>query len=430
MRAIYSLAWLLLLPFAFLYLIWRARRQPEYLRHWPERLGWVRSWTGRRRLWIHAVSVGETRAAAPLIAAWRARHPEAAILLTHATPTGRETGLALFGDAIEQAYLPYDIPPLVRLFLARARPTLGVVMETELWPNLFSACKANHVPLFLVNARLSERSARGYARFRRLVAPALQSLSGVSAQTSGDAERLTALGASQVQINGNLKFDVSAPVDVAQRAQALRDRFGERFVWLAASTREGEEVLLLDILDQLDMPDVLLVLVPRHPQRFEEVARLIAARGKPWSRRSRPAGQTNNSFEPLSNPDIRIFLGDSMGELAAYYAAADVAYIGGSLLPLGGQNLIEAAAAGCPALIGPHTWNFNEAADQAVAAGAARRVADAAALSAALRDLHDNAAGRKNMADAGRRFAEINRGATARTMKLLDTAWVAEKPIG
>lgn len=430
MRAIYSLAWLLLLPFAFLYLIWRARRQPEYLRHWPERLGWVRSWTGRRRLWIHAVSVGETRAAAPLIAAWRARHPEAAILLTHATPTGRETGLALFGDAIEQAYLPYDIPPLVRLFLARARPTLGVIMETELWPNLFSACKANHVPLFLVNARLSERSAQGYARFRRLVAPALQSLSGVSAQTSGDAERLTALGASQVQINGNLKFDVSAPVDVAQRAQALRDRFGERFVWLAASTREGEEVLLLDILDQLDMPDVLLVLVPRHPQRFEEVARLIAARGKPWSRRSRPAGQTNNSFEPLSNPDIRIFLGDSMGELAAYYAAADVAYIGGSLLPLGGQNLIEAAAAGCPALIGPHTWNFNEAADQAVAAGAARRVADAAALSAALRDLHDNAAGRKNMADAGRRFAEINRGATARTMKLLDTAWVAEKLIG
>lgn len=429
MRAIYSLAWLLLLPFAFLYLIWRARRQPEYLQHWSERLGWIRPWTGRQRLWIHAVSVGETRAAAPLIAAWRAQHPEAAILLTHATPTGRETGLALFGETIEQAYLPYDIPLLVRMFLRRARPTLGVIMETELWPNLFAACKARNVPLFLVNARLSERSAKGYARFRWLVAPALQSLSGVSAQTSRDGERLTALGASQVQINGNLKFDVSAPADVAQRFSALRDRFGERFVWLAASTREGEEVLLLDVLDRLDMSDVLLVLVPRHPQRFEEVARLIAARGKPWSRRSRPAGQADESLETSTSPDMRIFLGDSMGELAAYYAAADVAYIGGSLLPFGGQNLIEAAAAGCPALIGPHTWNFSEAAEQAVDAGAAMRVADAAALSSALRDLHDNTAARKSMAEAGRRFADINRGATARTVKLLDTAWVAEKPM-
>lgn len=416
MRLLYSLAWLAVLPIAFLYLLWRARRQPEYLRHWPERLGWAPNKKAQSRLWIHAVSVGETRAAAPLISAWRRRHPECAILLTHATPTGRETGKTLFGETIEQAYLPYDFPPLVWLFLARARPSMGVIMETELWPNLFAACAYRKAPLFLVNARLSDRSARGYARYRGLAAPTLRSLSGVAAQTADDAERFTALGAPRVLITGNLKFDVSAPNETGQRAQELRRLFAGRFVWLAASTREGEEALLLSILDRLDRPDVLLVLVPRHPQRFEEVAQLIAARKQPWAQRSKP-GNTEKDQR------ISVFLGDSMGEMAAYYGAADVAYIGGSLLPFGGQNLIEAAAAGCPALIGPHTWNFNEAAAEAVAVGAARRVADGDALAAELRRLHDDVHSREAMAAAGRRFAEINRGATERTLVLLEAAW-------
>jgi 3-deoxy-D-manno-octulosonic-acid transferase len=416
MRLLYSLAWLLVLPIAFFYLLWRARRQPEYLRHWPERLGWAPIRKAQPRLWIHAVSVGETRAAAPLISAWQTRHPECVILLTHATPTGRETGKTLFGETVEQAYLPYDFPPLVWLFLARARPSMGVIMETELWPNLFAACAHRKAPLFLVNARLSERSARGYARFRGLVAPTLHRLSGLAAQTADDAERFTALGASHVLIAGNLKFDVSAPNETEQRAQELRRLFAGRFVWLAASTREGEEALLLLVLDRLDLPDVLLVLVPRHPQRFEEVAQLIAARKQPWAQRSKP-GDTEK------NPRINVFLGDSMGEMAAYYAAADVAYIGGSLLPFGGQNLIEAAATGCPALIGPHTWNFNEAAAEAVAVGAARRVADGNALAADLRKLHDDVDSREAMAAAGRRFAEINRGATERTLELLEAAW-------
>jgi 3-deoxy-D-manno-octulosonic-acid transferase len=417
MRLIYSLAWLLLLPFAFVYLLWRARQQPEYLRHWPERLGWIRSWHGEPRLWLHAVSVGETRAAAPLISAWQKRYPGCAILLTHTTPTGRETGAALFGDKVEQAYLPYDFPPLVWLFLNRARPSVGVIMETEVWPNLFAACVRRTVPLFLVNARLSERSARGYARFRGLVKPALQVLSGVAAQTSADAERFARLGANAVRITGNLKFDVNAPPDSEQRAQALRQLFAGRFVWLAASTREGEEPVLLAALDQLNLPDVLLVLVPRHPQRFAEVAALIAARKQPWAQRSKP--------EQSADSRIRVFLGDSMGELAAYYAAADVAYIGGSLLPFGGQNLIEAAAAGCPSLIGPHTWNFTDAATGAIAAGAARRVADSAELVANLRVLHDDAHCREVMAAAGKRFAEMNRGATERTLELLEAAWPA-----
>jgi 3-deoxy-D-manno-octulosonic-acid transferase len=302
MRLLYSLVWLAVLPFALLYLLWRARKQPEYLRHWPERLGWTRVWAGQPRLWIHAVSVGETRAAAPLIAAWRTRHAEVAILLTHTTPTGRETGRILFGElsgaALEQAYLPYDFPPLVWLFLQRARPGMGVIMETELWPNLFAACESRGLPLFLVNARLSERSARGYARFRGLAEPALRSLRGLAAQTADDARRFTSLGARSVRVSGNLKFDVAAPPETAGRAEELRRLFGGRFVWLAASTREGEEPLLLAALEQLALPDVLLVLVPRHPQRFAEVARLIAARGRPWARMSMSMPSTLASCAP------------------------------------------------------------------------------------------------------------------------------------
>jgi 3-deoxy-D-manno-octulosonic-acid transferase len=408
----------MLLPFAFIYLIWRARRQPEYLRYWPERLGYIRTWTGGPRLWIHAVSVGETRAAAPLIAAWRTRYPDGAILLTHTTPTGRETGKNVFGETIEQAYLPYDFQPLVWLFLRRSRPSLGVIMETELWPNLFAACRRHNLPLFLINARLSARSANRYARFRGLVASTLQALNGLAAQTADDALRFQALGAENVRITGNLKFDVTAPEGFELRAHAIKQRFTERFVWLAASTREGEEVVLLDVLKQLQLDDVLLVIVPRHPQRFDEVGRLIAARGLPWARRSDPETKIKTDSQ------IRVFLGDSMGEMAAYFAAADVAYIGGSLLPFGGQNLIEAAAAGCPVLIGPHTWNFTEAADQAIAAGAARRVADSEALATALRELHNDAPSRQRMAAAGREFADRNRGATQRTLAMLESAWM------
>ena len=424
MRMFYSLAWILVLPFAFLHLLWRARKQPEYLQHWPQRLGWIRCWPGQQRLWIHAVSVGETRAAAPLIKAWRARHPDCAILLTHTTPTGRETGKTLFGEAsgaeFEQAYLPYDFPFLTWLFLKRARPDLGLIMETELWPNLYAACKRRNVPLFLVNARLSERSARGYVRFRWLVTPTLRSLSGLAAQTAKDADRFAALGAEKIQITGNLKFDVNVPADTAQRSQDLRRQFGGRFVWLAASTREGEESILLDLFDRLDLADALLVIVPRHPQRFAEVAGLIASRHASWARRSEVSGD-----EPLT-PETKVFLGDSMGEMAAYFTAADVAYIGGSLLPFGGQNLIEAAAAGCPALIGPHTWNFSEAAEQSIAAGAALRVADGEEMLIALRVLHDEVPKRQLMARAGQIFTELNRGATARTLDMIEATWVKE----
>ena len=413
MRVLYSLAWLLALPFAFLYLLWRSRRQPAYLRHWGERLGWAPRSHYRPVIWIHAVSVGETRAAAPLVDALRLKHPGHAILITHATPTGRATGHELFGDQVCRAYLPYDFPPLVWLFLKRVRPELGIVMETELWPNLFRACRGKDIPVLLVNARLSERSARGYQRFASLARMALTDLAAIATQTEADAARLQALGAKTVQVTGNVKFDATPPVDTQAKTAELRSLFAGRFVFLCASTREGEEALLLDALADQSLPNVLLVIVPRHPQRFNAVADLLRSRALPFVQRS--DGKTINT-------DTRVFLGDSMGELAAYYAAADLCYVGGSLLPLGGQNMIEAAAAGCPALIGPHTWNFLEAAEQAVAWGAALRVADDVELRNALVALLGDLQARQRMAEAGLAFAQANRGATERTMALVESA--------
>ena len=412
MRFLYSLAWLIALPFAFLHLLKRARRQPEYLWHWRERLGLALiPATGRPLLWLHAVSVGETRAAAPLVRALWERHPGHAILLTHATPTGRATGRDLFGDSVIQAYLPYDFPPLIWLFLRRAKPVMGVIMETEIWPNLYAACARRGIPLYLANARLSEKSARGYGRFRALTAPALRSLAGIAAQTASDARRLESLGATSVEVCGNVKFDVTPPADTGERAHGLRGLFRDRFVFLAASTRDGEEALLLDEFANLTLPGLLIVLVPRHPQRFAAVATLLEERKIAYVRRG--------ANQPLRD-DTRVLLGDSMGELAAYYTAADLAYVGGSLLPLGGQNLIEAAAAGCPALIGPHTWNFAEAAEQAVACGAAQRVADAEVLAKAVLALSRDPETRQRMRAAGLQFAAANRGATERIMALLE----------
>jgi 3-deoxy-D-manno-octulosonic-acid transferase len=414
MRVLYSLLWLLALPLAFLHLLLRARRQPAYLRHWNERLGLVpRRARDQPLIWLHAVSVGETRAAAPLVRALRGRFPDHAILLTHATPTGRATGRELFGDSVMQSYLPYDFPPLVRWFISRMRPRLGVIMETEIWPNLYAVCARQGIPLYLVNARLSEKSARGYGRFPALVEPALACLTAIAAQTEADARRLRELGARRVEICGNVKFDVTPPPDSEARARDLRALFADRFVFLAASTREGEEALLLETLIHLEIPRLLLLMVPRHPQRFDAVANLLAERGLTTVQRS--------SQQALL-ADTRVFLGDSMGELAAYYAAADLAYVGGSLLPLGGQNLIEAAAAGCPALIGPHTWNFTEAAEQAVAWGAARRVADAGELAAAALSLYRDPNARLEMRTAGMNFAAANQGATERIMALLEPA--------
>lgn len=421
---LYTLAIHALLPWVVLHLLWRARKQPEYLRHWGERFGVYPAVSPAPTLWLHAVSVGETRAAQPLIQALKARYPDHRILLTHTTPTGRATSTELFGDTVERVYLPYDTPWAMRRFLRHFQPRLGILMETELWPNLVAVCREAGVPLLLVNARLSEKSARAYARFAALTRETLRGLTAIAAQGETDADRLRALGADAVEVVGNLKFDVTPPPAQLELAGIFRARLGERPVFLCASTREGEEALILEewlkacagIATQPKIgagrtaPPPLLVIVPRHPQRFAEVARLFAARGLKWQRRS--------DEEPLA-ADTQIWLGDSMGEMFAYYTAADVAFVGGSLLDYGCQNLIEPCAVGTPILIGPSIYNFAAAAAAALKAGAARQVRDAAELVAQALALLDDAATRDAMGSAGRAFATRHRGATERTLSLI-----------
>jgi 3-deoxy-D-manno-octulosonic-acid transferase len=407
-RALYTLLWWLALPFVRLRLAWRGRREPGYLRAIGERFG--RFHAARPAgtvLWVHAVSVGETRAASPLIERLAREHPDATILLTSMTAAGRETAAALYGERVATAWLPYDVPFAVRGFLRHWAPAVGLLMETELWPNLVHACRERGVPLFLVNARMSAKSATGYARVAALSRPMLAALRGVAAQTDSDARRLRELGAAEVAVTGNLKFDVAIPGAMRERGVELRERFGRgRRVFLCASTREGEEALLLDALERHPLPnDALVVLVPRHPQRFDEVHDLLRARGVASVRRS---------VDVPVGPGTRVVLGDSMGEMLAYCAAADVAFVGGSLLPLGGQNLIEPIALGVPVLVGPHTFNFAEATDRAVEAGAARRVADADALLAAAGLLLDDDAARAQMHDAALAFHAQHRGAAER----------------
>ena len=412
-RLVYSALFYLALPLIWLRLLWRARRQPAYLQQLGERHGFYRRRPDRPLLWLHAVSVGETRAAEPLIEALLRQYPEHGLLLTHMTPTGRATGSELCArhpERVMQAYLPYDLPDACGRFIDHFRPQIGLLMETELWPNLIEAARRRDLPLALINARLSARSLRGYCRLKPLIAPALASLRAVAAQTMADAERLRQLGALNVSVCGNLKFDVAPAEEKLQLGARWRLALGARPVWLAASTREGEEALILDAFAGAGIPGLLLVLVPRHPQRFAEVAGLIAERGLVCCRRSE---------ETLPSAATQVWLGDSMGEMAAYYVLADLALIGGTLLPFGGQNLIEAAACGCPVLLGPHSFNFAQASEDAIAGGAALRVVDAVAAVQAARGLLGEPARRFAMRSAATAFSQAHRGATRHTVALI-----------
>lgn len=411
-RFFYAVLWYLATPLLLLRLLWRARRQREYLQHVKERFGFYDGAAAvGPLLWVHAVSVGETRAAEPLISALQQRYPQHRILLTHMTPTGRETGTALFGDRVTRCYLAYDYPGAVARFLDRFRPVMGVLMETEVWPNLIHAAASRDMPLYLVNARLSERSLRGYQSTGALARDAMRGLRAIAAQSQGDALRLQTLGAERVSVTGNLKFDLEVPASQVAQGKALRQSAGARPVLLAASTREGEETLLLDAAQRAGLCDVLLVIVPRHPQRFDEVAALIAARGLRLQRRS--AGD-------VLAADTAVLLGDSMGEMFMYYAACDVVLMGGSFLPYGAHSLIEPCALGRPVIIGPSTYNFAEAAEAAVAAGAAMRVNDLADAVTLALQLATDPLRAQRMGEAGLAFTAAHRGATQRVLALLD----------
>ena len=411
MRTIYTIILWLLLPLIFLRLGLRSRRQPEYLQHIGERFGFYAIKCEKPVIWLHTVSVGETRAAASLVARLKESYPDHQILLTHTTPTGRAAGEQLYGGSVLRAYLPYDYPFAVRRFLRHFKPVLGMLMETEIWFNLIHAGKEAEVPMLLLNARMSEKSAKGYERISALTGNALHELSAVAAQGNDDADRLMRLGAKKVSVMGNLKFDISPPEKMLELGAKLREQFGARPILLLASTREGEEKLLLDAwLAEDFQADALLLIVPRHPQRFDEVAEMLKKRGLGFQRRS--------ENRPVAD-EVRVVLGDSMGEMFAYYAACDIAFIGGILLPFGGQNLIEACSVGKPVLIGPHTFNFADATRLAIEAGAAIRVSDADELmQEAARILQD--AGRMALMERqGKRFVASHQGATGKAMDII-----------
>ncbi len=409
-RTIYTLLLYLLLPFTPLKLLWRARKQPEYLQYWLERYGFYHVQTSKPVIWLHCVSVGETRAAAPLIKALLHKYPQHQILLSHTTPSGRATSEQLFGDAIQRVYLPYDVPFAVNGFLKKFKPALGVLMETELWFNLIASCKNQGVPLLLVNARLSKRSANGYAKLGKLVQEGLHNLSEIAAQTKADAERLQQLGANNVSVVGNLKFDVIPPEDAMAQGSKLRALLGtNRPVFLAASTREGEDAIILDAV--ANIANLLTVIVPRHPQRFSEVEALLQQRGVQYQKRSMLQQEVDDGTQ--------VILGDSMGELFTYYAGADICLVGGSLLPYGGQNLIEAMRMGKPVLIGEHTFNFKEISELAVMQGAAWRVKDIAEMNHTIQTLLETPQKQVEMGAIGLAICIASQGATQKTLAMI-----------
>ena len=413
--ALYSAAWAIALPLAALYLLWRSTAQREYRRHWAERfLGHGASPPpGRPLIWLHAVSVGETRAAQPLIERLARDLPQAAFLLTHMTPTGRAVGqsiVAALPGRVVQRYLPYDVPFTVARFLREVRPSLGVVMETEVWPNLLHATRRAGVPMLLANARLSEKSSERGRRFAALLKPAAAGFERIAAQSEVDRRRIAQWYDGPIDVTGNLKFDLSADEALVDAGRALRMAWGSRPVWLFASTRDGEEALVLEAWarhrGKFDS-DPNLLIVPRHPQRFDEVAALIEGQGLACLRRSQGPW-------PADVPAGAVLLGDTMGEMALYYAAADVALIGGSLRDFGAQNLIEACAVGTPVVLGPSTFNFAQAAADAIGSGAALQVRDADEALAAMAALSQDRDRLERMRAAARAFAAAHRGATAR----------------
>jgi len=402
-------------PAILLRLWWRGRDYPPYRKRWGERFGRVARPGADIAVWLHAVSVGETLAAAPLINALIARYGEGRVWITTTTPTGSERVTALFGARVRHSYAPYDLPGAVARFLSRVQPARVVIMETELWPNLFAALQARRLPLLIANARLSPRSYRGYGRVAGFAKQTLSRVALVAAQSEADAERFRSLGAPRVVDAGNIKFDLE--IDPARLAlgEQLRSALGsERCVWIGASTHEGEESALLAAHQQIlqSQPQAVLILVPRHPQRFDDVAAQVQRLGLRLQRRSQWQA-------PATLAETQVLLGDSMGEMFAYFAASDVAFVGGSLAPIGGHNVLEPAALGLPVLFGPVMHNFLPARQLLLDAGACIETSADGIAAAVLKLLQDPAA-RQRMGDAGRAAVAANRGTRDRLLSMIE----------
>ena len=426
MRIIYSALHYLLVPALLVRLSWRGLRNPGYWRRWRERFGYgPRIPADRRVVWVHAVSVGEVQAALPIVQAIKERLDGADILVTTTTPTGSDRVVHALGSAVTHCYLPYDLPGSVRRFLDATHPSLAVIMETELWPNLLHACRLRKIPVLLANVRLSKRSAAGYERFRPLVREMLSGVAAVAAQSDADARRIIALGAEpeRVTVTGSVKFDVDIPPSLREQGSSLRSNFGaERSVWIAASTHEGEEREVLAAFKKVRevIHDTLLIIVPRHPERFADTEALVKRA------RLRYALRSQSRF-PRQRIDV--FVGDSMGELQIFYAASDVAFVGGSLVPAGGHNMLEPAALGIPVIFGPHVFNFAAISARLVELGIARQVRNTAELADAVCAFLQDANTRHNVGEAAKKFVEANRGARDEIARMVDRLLAANESL-
>lgn len=419
MRIIYSLLVYVFIPVILLRLVYRGIKQPAYRWRWAQRFGFVCDHTDKKIIWVHAVSVGETLAAVPLIRQLQANYPECRLLVTCMTVTGSQRIEAVFGDTVEHSYAPYDAPDAVARFLKRINPKLLIIMETELWPNTIAACRRRDIPVVLANARLSQKSAQGYRRIGTLVKPMLCSLSALVAQQLEDGQRFIDLGlpAQTLTVSGNIKFDLCLDSDIEHRAAALAEQWRgpeNRLVWLVASTHQGEDEIILQayrqLLDRLQTRP-LLVLVPRHPERFGSVYGLCRDGGFNVVKRS-------DTDADISGADI--LLGDTMGELMSFYGACDIAFVGGSLVPSGGHNMIEPAAWGVPVLSGPHLFNFAEVSQLLLVGDAMLLCEDADALAEQCADLLQDPQRRQSMGDAAKKIAQANRGALRILLQQVD----------
>lgn len=415
LRLLYSALLYVVAPLAYMATALRGLRDPSYRDRLSERLGFTQLRFAARPIWIHAVSVGEVQAAAALVRALSSRYPQHPVLVTTATPTGGQRVRALFGDSVRHAYLPYDLPGAVRRFLDRTTPALAIIMEREIWPNLYRACFARKIPILLASARISARSGQRHLRFAGLFREALACNVTIAAQTAADAERFRALGIAPtaLHVTGNIKFDLEIPEDVRRAGSHIRAEFAHRPVWIAGSTHEREEDIVLDAHERVRAArnDALLVLVPRHPNRFDAV--------KAWLRARNVRFVIRSAREAVA-ADTSVLLVDTLGELLSFYSAANVAFVGGSLVPVGGHNLLEPAALNRPVIVGPHTFNAADIAENFLASGAAVQVESATQLGDAVLDLLTNAARRDQMIARAHELLQANQGALARLLALIE----------
>ena len=413
----YTLLYYLLLPVVFARLLLRARKAPLYRKRWGERLGFFKAPSQTHGLWLHSVSVGETIASAPLVKQIQQHYPDLPITITTMTPTGSARVQALFGDSVFHVYVPYDTPAAVRRFLKKVQPRLALIMETELWPNLVDQCARQQIPVLIANARLSARSARGYGRFPKLTQAMLQQVACIAAQTEADGQRFISLGLARtkLQVTGSVKFDIQVSPELLGDARELRKGWGaERPVWIAASTHQGEDEPVLQAFKQLlkHYPQALLVVVPRHPERFSDVARLCRNQGFDVAIRSQQ--------QPVKTA-TQVLLADTMGELMLLYAASDIAFVGGSLVATGGHNFLEPAVLAMPVIAGPHVFNFTEISQLLIDAGGMRQCETVAALSGEVKRLIDQPNERLAMGEAALSVVKNNGGAQQRMFKLIES---------